>query len=202
MRRLFVLLCCGLLLSFAVACDEADESVQGEAEEESASVEESEVEEDPMAHMRFDEQGAPRSADPELREAYMDERAANEEWGDEFHPRFEVIDRDGFDAAVNTEILADWPMEVSGRSGNQPARVTKTFDGLDEMSEDEILEACEAISAYLAEVPESVEMVGPVVFVGSTMVERESDGRRESVLTHVFYNDRLMAGEAGSCTIL
>ena len=200
MKRLLILMCCGLFVMAFTACDDessGDTPVPPPPPQADGEVPEFHEEVDAR---RKDEFGVPSEAEPELVRAF---NATLEERTLETGNRFD-IDRGPFQENLNAEILADFEgVEMRGGAHNRRTREDLAFNGLEDLSEAELIEVCEAISEYLATVPEHVTMRGPVVFVGSNyQLDETSERTNHHVITPVFYNETLAPNDPGSCTVV
>ena len=211
--RMILLVICGFFLLGITDCDDGDDAEGAAESDESGDSQPADDEDIPdltgdenefqigyrtFYHMGSDEFGVALQADRDLVESYVKEMVEADE---EPEMLFEVNDSFALRDLLNADLLADSKADMNGTSGAYPRRGEIIFDGLSEMSEDELKELCEVFSEYLAGEPEHVELVGPVIFVGSHMVESEDEPGFYPV-TPVFYNDRLAPGDTGSCTVL
>ena len=199
MNRLPILFCCALFLLAFTACDSDNDSAPATTPAPQAGGEVPEFHEEVDARAE-DEFGVPTSADPDLVSAF---NASLETHNSETSNRFDA-DRGAIQDVINAEVLADFDgVEMGGGAHNRYTREDFTFDGLEDLSEAELIEVCEAVSEFLSTVPEHVTMRGPVVFVGANyQLDETSDLPNHQVVTPVFYNDRLAPGEPGSCTVI
>lgn len=226
MKRLPISFSCVLSILAFTACDDDTTTTDPQAVSVVPEVDEtppdpqavrpSEFQEEIPDNRTRDYYGVPTTAAPDLVRAF---NASLEELTPQTRNRFEVTPaaRSLVLRDVNVKVLADFDgIELADANrgtredyidahgvGTVPFRTKRqdyTFDGLEDRSEAEIIEVCEAVSEFLSNVPGYITMRGPVVFVGDHYQLNEFGNR--SIRIPVFYNDRLAPGEPGSCTVI
>ena len=203
MRELCTLLTSGLLFVTLAACSDRGGNEERQSETGAASTANGAGATDWFTYEPSppDQYGAPTQADPEIHEAYVRDLLETGRYDESTTARFEVPDHTALAEALNSRVLLDLDTQVQGHHGSYIQRQELIFDDLSGFTNTELIEICERVSGYLAGMPETAEIVGPVAFVGSHMVESVDEPGFFPV-TPVFYNDRLAPGDSGSCTVL
>ena len=202
MNRVLMISLCGLVTLGLMACENESSDDAAPASSEVRAQASGEIPEfhEEVDAREEDEFGVPVAAEPELVEAF---HATLDERNMETMNRFD-ISWGPFQELLNTEVLADFEdVAMEGGAHNRIAREDLILGGLEDRSEAELIEICEAISEFLATVPEHVTMRGPVVFVGANyQLDETSSLPNHQVVTPVFFNETLAPGEPGECVVV
>ncbi len=170
---------------------------KGDGTSEETSAESANIEGEPSDDVESEETGAPHGPDEELVSAFFQS-------GEDGYPGVKVLDGEQLSAELNERIFDAYDADAHNHNSISDLRLELYINGLEDMSEDELMSACEAVTAYLLEDPDPLEITGPIAMVGGgTTPVTEDDGTERIIPTDFFYNSGIqLPDNSGTCVVL